>query len=167
MSKRGLLLSVTEKLAKELGKAVDDGQKTFRTKGMEGFLAEFHKREYAFCPLYLIPLYFETLTTAGVKTRAELERAWEEYSQDDDIQGCVRAVLRAEEGYHQLIAEVDALVMREDEEKALPTNEICTVGSSLPKDITLINPASGDTVTLESVWKRSPRTLFVLMRHLA
>lgn len=167
MSRRELLLGATEKLAKELDKAVRDGQETFRSRGMEGFFAEFHKREYAFCPLYLLALYFETMTTAGVKKRAELERAWEEYSHDEAIQGFVRAVLQAEEGYHQLIAEIDELVKKEDENEALPASEICTVGSKLPNDLTFIDPASGGSVTLESVCKRSPRTLFVLMRHLA
>lgn len=167
MDRRGQLLTVTDNLGKLLGKAVDDGQKTFQTGGLTGFLAEFHKREYTFSPLYLLALYYETLKGAGVKNRAELEREWEKYSQDDDMQGCVRAVLQAEEGYHKLLAQVDILVQREDDEAALPTSEICTVGSRLPGHLALLDPISGDLVTLESVWKQSPYTLFVLMRHLA
>ena len=167
MDRRGQLLAVTEKLGKLLRKAVDDGQKTVETRGLAGFLAEFHQREYTFSPLCLLALYYETLTSAGVKNRAELERDWEEYSQDDAIQGCVSAVLQAEEGYHKLLAQVDVLVRREDDEAALPASEICTVGSRLPTNLTLLDPFSGDSVTLESIWKQSPYTLFVLMRHLA
>lgn len=167
VDKRQQLLTATQQLSEALNKAVNDGQKTFQSRGLEGFLREFHKREYTFSPLHLLALYYETLTGAGVKSRAELECAWKEYSQDDEVQKYVGKVLQAEEGYHGLLAQADSVVQKENDDAALPASEVVTVGSQLPPDLILLDPTSGKSITLESIFKCSRYTLFVLMRHLA
>ena len=165
-SQRLVLLSATQQLGKALQKAGRDGQETVRERGLDGFLREFHKRDYTFCPLNLIPVYFQAFSSVGVKSRAELEREWNN-CRDEEMSEAVSCVLRAEREYHQLLAQVDELVQKEDDDRALPAASVCKVGSKLPADLSFMDPISEEPVTLEAVCNRSQYTLFVLMRHLA
>ena len=82
---------------------------------------------------------------------------------DRQVQEGVDDLLSAEERYEEFVAEVDQELKKKENVLDLPT--VVTLGDRLPADLSLVKAKSGEVISLESLWRKSKYTLFVLLRH--
>ena len=159
-----LLQSSLGKLTEGMNKVVEEGRKEYKEAGLDGYL-KFENPKGVRCLFQPMPLYVDCMRTVGVGTRVELEHLWRGYYSDSAVQESVEELLGAEESFEEFVAEVDRDLQKSGDTLAL--SDVVTVGEQLPTGLSLTEAKSGDTVSLESFWKRSKYTLFVLVRHFA
>jgi len=112
--------------------------------------------------VYPLELYVECFRTAGVRTREELEKLWNQFQSDSYVKTGVTELLKAEEQWVAFIAELDCLMNEYEEQTSLPVAE---VGSCIPPDLLLTETQSGDVIPLKTYLDKSKYTLFVLRKH--
>ena len=161
---KSLLLSSLGKLTEGINKVVEEGRRAYKEAGLDEYL-RFETPKGVRCLFQPVPLYVDCMKAVNVRTRAELEHLWRGYYSDHAVQESVEELLGAEESYEEFVAEVDQDLQKSGDKLALP--DVVTVGKQLPTELSLTEAKSGDTVCLESYWKRSKSTLFVLIRHFA
>lgn len=161
---KSLLLSSLGKLTEGINKVVEEGRRAYKEAGLDGYLS-FETPKGVRCLFQPVSLYVDCMKAVNVGTRAELEHLWKGYYSDEAVQESVEELLGAEESYEEFVAEVDQDLQKSGDKLALP--DVVTVGKQLPTELSLTEAKSGDTVCLESYWKRSKSTLFVLIRHFA
>ena len=157
---KALLLSFLGKLTDGLNKVVEEGRKSFKESGLNEYLS-FENPSGIRCLFRPMPMYVECMKAVGVRTRSELEGVWKGCFSDGQVQESVDDLLSAEERYEEFVAEVDqALKKKED---VLDLQTVVTLGDRLPADLSLTKAKSGEAVSLESLWRKSTYTLFVLL----
>ena len=110
-----------------------------------------------------MPMYAECLSSLGFKTRSELDQMCRSLSQHPDVRACYDALLNAEEEFNGFSKSVNRELHKYEEER-IPPNPT-TLGHRLPKELSLVDSKTGDTLSLTSLCSRSTFTLMVLMRH--
>lgn len=115
-------------------------------------------------PLFAVShAYSDCMKRVGVQSRVELERLWAQHYGHAEVRDAVETLLEAEEAFTELVGKVERkLVPYEDMAIA---NRPAIVGKLLPKELGLIDASSGQPTTLDTYWKDSKFTLFVLVRH--
>ena len=107
--------------------------------------------------------YSDCMKTLGVRTKAELEQLWKKCYREAEVRDAVEMVLEGEQAFAEFVAEVEKeLIPYED--KSISKGP-AMAGQVLPKDLGLFDATSGQPVTLDTYWKESKFTLFVLIRH--
>ena len=103
------------------------------------------------------------MSRLSAKTKKELDEVFNRHSQDKDVTARLGELTVAEEKYESLMARIHQVVVESESKAAV--EEITTVGKTLLQNIALVEAKLGETVTLESFWKKSKYTLFFFMRH--
>ena len=114
--------------------------------------------------LPILGAYAECMSRLSVKTKRELDEIFNRHSQDQEVTTRLGDLTAAEEKYESLMARIHQVVVESENKAAFL--EITTVGKILPQNIALVEAKLGETVSLESYWKKSKYTLFIFMRHL-
>lgn len=156
------LVAATDRLATLVNRVTEECKKEYAEVGVQQFLLNVPGKGIMKALLPVWSSYHEWLTTVGVKSRTEMELLWKSYEADTRVQKSVQELLTAEKSLTSMLTLVnDGLQAEEDKLTAGRLD----VGSPLPRGIKLTELDSGELVALESFWKRSPFTLFILMRN--
>ena len=159
---KALLLSSLEKLTDGLNKVVEEGRRSYKESGLDKYLS-FENPNGIRCLFRPMPLYVECMRAVGVRTRSELEGVWMGCFSDGQVRERVDDLLSAEERFGEFVAEVDQELKKKED--ALDLQNVVTLGDQLPADLSLTKAKSGEVVSLESLWRKSKYTMFVLLRH--
>ena len=160
---RTQLVAALQTLERGLRQMVENTRKNFLALTLDEFLGGDNRQSLLYSA-YPVQLYVDCMVSVGVSSREELEQMWKEHYRHADVRDSVEEVLGAEEEYRSFMAEADEEVQRYEDSIAL--GSVATVGCQLPpRDLTLLEAASGRPVSLESIWTKSRFTLFVLQRH--
>lgn len=98
-----------------------------------------------------------------VRNRVELEKLWGEHLDNPDVKSAVDAQMDTEKRWLDLVAETDRRLAIEEDK--LTTNVPASVGTQLNTDVNVIDGSSGSVLSLDTICKESPHTLFVYLRH--
>lgn len=109
-------------------------------------------------------LYVECMRKVGVKTRKELEQLWAKGYSNPALRDAVEALLEAEDAFSEFTSMLDRDLV-EYEERNSTSQDAIKAGQRLPEDLCFVEASSGEAVPLESHWKTTRFTLFVLLRH--
>lgn len=159
---RSLLVASLQTLERGLRQMVEKARKDFVTLTLDEFLSGNNYQSGVYS-VYPVQLYVDCMVSVGVSSREELEQLWKEHYHHVDVQDSVEELLTAEEKYRSFIAEADEELQKCEDTIALAS--VTTVGFQLPRDLSLLEAVSGQSVSLESIWTKSRFTLFVLQRH--
>ena len=160
-------LIVTSVLAvkEKLDSVVEQGKENFRAAVDVNEYIRMDNKSHGIVLIFrtMMPAYAECMENLGVKTRSELEALWGKHYRNSHVRESVELLLDAEENHKEFIAMVDKELMEYEEKVAFKDTTV--VGQELPKNIGLIDVVSGDRSLLETYWKESKFTLFILLRH--
>ena len=159
---KALLLSSLEKLTDGLNKVIEEGRRSYKECGLDKYLS-FENPNGIRCLFRPMPMYVECMRAVGVRTRSELEGVWMGYFSDGQVRERVDDLLSAEERFGEFVAEVEQELKKKED--ALDLQNVVTLGDQLPADLSLTKAKSGDVISLESLWRKSKYTMFVLLRH--
>ena len=159
---KALLLSSLGKLTDGLNKVVEEGRRSYKESGLDKYLS-FENPNGVRCLFKPMPMYVECMRGMDVRTRSELEGVWMGCFSDGQVREGVDDLLSAEETFEEFVSEVDQELKKKED--ALELQNVVTLGDQLPADLSLTKAKSGEAVRLESLWRKSKYTLFVLLRH--
>ena len=158
---KDVLVSALRQLTRSFTHMVEDGKNSFERLAMDQFMSS--DCEDGILAVYPVYLYAECMEAVGVQSREGLEKLWGRYYTEEAVRDCVEELLSVEEAYERFMADSDKALQRYEDEIAV--SKASTVGDHLPSDLSLLDARSGETVSFESIWKRSPFTVFILIRH--
>jgi hypothetical protein len=160
---RSLLISSVSALSEKIESVVSRVRENFRASSD---LYEFIKlgNKNGVTGLYAVSHgYSDCMKAVGVRTRAELEQLWRRYYSDEQVRDAVEALLEGEGAFTQFLEEVERELIPLEDKGA--TQSPAAVGKVLPEDLALLDVSSDRLTTLDTYWKDSKFTLFVVVRH--
>ena len=160
---RKTLVSALNKLTNALENTVNECTRHFESaQDVEEYIKLDNKTgiRLAYAPM---PAYAECMSSVSVKNRKELEQVFSRHYQDEDVNDCVEDLLANEERYNKLMVRIDKELVKVEDRCAY--SDVVSVGKTLPSDLSLVEASSGVMTKLESYWKQSKYTLFILVRH--
>ena len=159
----GRLVSSLEPLIEKLESVVEQGKACFKASANVNDYIGLENKNGIRQVFSAMPVYADTMEKLGVRKRSELEKLWGKHYRHAAVRESVEMLLEAEENFTEFISEVDKeLILYEDQHH---TFNPLTEGELLPKSLALVEASSGERFTLETYWKQSRFTLFVLLRH--
>ena len=161
-----LLVSSLSTLQEKCTAVLQQARKNFQArKDLHHYLSFFN--ENGIGTLFGVSsAYADCMKTLGVRTKEEFEQLWKQHSSDPGVKEAVEGMLEGEKKFAEFVAEVDNEMGNtpyEDENGC--SEDPAAVGQVLPKDLHLLDATSGQPVTLDTYWKESKFTLFILIRH--
>ncbi len=158
------LISAISELSNSLHRMIEEGWKDYQeSKDINDFTRSRGPDQlHGLLRIYPVQQYAQCFKAAGVRSKAELETAWNQFPEDKRVQDCVENLLAAEDSYVELIEKLDKIMNDHEEEMALP---VVTKGGHLSTDINVIEANSGDSISLSSVLRKNKYTLFILRKH--
>lgn len=159
---RALLVSSLGALRDSIAKVVQQGRANYKaSKDVHDYMRGGNDRGIG--KLFGWRPYTECMKRTAVQTRAELEQLWRRHYVHPEVRDAVDDLLEVEEDFAEFVNEVDKeLSLYEDK---IAYKDVAEMGQMLPKDLEVIEASSGQLATLESYWKGSKFTLFVVLRH--
>lgn len=159
------LVSSLSRLVESMESVVKEGEKDCReARGIEDYIRLESPRsmKLMFKPM---PVYAQCMIEHNVTTWKDFEDIVKKHYKDEGVRELVEELLSAEDGYKHFVEKREKELATLEKENSLRENEIITVGQTVPRNLTLTEAQSGNSVSLISYCEKSEYTLFILMRH--